>query len=152
VCCSKKYFSLLLNSCILSNCFIVLGNLLYNFIPTFVLLFLRSVVLQNLVWRSNFWRVQWSCTSPLYLIFSIIATGTKRFDVVRVIKQLLNHFLQILIKQKQWQTSLLFFREKIFQVACVTTQLAHIFSITMQEIFFQIQRCLWTTFKICVHL
>jgi hypothetical protein len=45
----KKTFSLPLNSCILSNPFIVLGNLLYNFIPTFALLFLKSVVLQNWV-------------------------------------------------------------------------------------------------------
>jgi hypothetical protein len=48
-----------------------LGNLLYNFIPTFVLLFLKSVVLQNWVWRSDFWRLQWSCTSPFYFIFSM---------------------------------------------------------------------------------
>jgi hypothetical protein len=71
VCCSKKYFSLLLNSCILSNRFIVFGNLLYNFIPIFAPLFLRSVVLQNLVCRSNFWHVQWLCISPLYFIFSM---------------------------------------------------------------------------------
>jgi hypothetical protein len=36
-----------LNSCIFSSLFIVLGNLLYNFIPTVALLFLKSVVLQN---------------------------------------------------------------------------------------------------------
>ena len=71
MCCSKKYFSLLLNSCILSNLFIALGNLLYNFIPTFALLFLKCVVLQNWVWRSDFWLVQWSCISPLYFIFSM---------------------------------------------------------------------------------
>ena len=71
MCCSKKYFNLLLNSCILSNLFIVLGNLLYNFIPTFALLFLKSVVLQYWVWRSDVWRVQWSCTSSLYFIFSM---------------------------------------------------------------------------------
>ena len=67
----KKYFSLLLNSCIFSNLFIVLGNLLYNFIPTFALLFLKTVVLQNRVWRADFWHVQWSCTSSLYFIFSM---------------------------------------------------------------------------------
>jgi hypothetical protein len=71
MCCSKKYFSLLLNSCILSNLFIVLGNLLYNCIPTFALLFLKCVVLQNWVGRSDFWRVQWSCTASLYFIFSM---------------------------------------------------------------------------------
>jgi len=43
----KKYFSLFLNSCVLSNLFIALGNLLYNFVSTFALLFLKSVVLQN---------------------------------------------------------------------------------------------------------
>ena len=72
--------------------------------------------------------------------------------MVRVFKQLLNHFLQILIKQKQWQTSLLTFREKIFQVTCVTSQLAHIFSLTMQEMFFQIWRHLWTVFETCAWL
>ena len=67
----KKYFSLLLNSCIFSNLFIVLGNLLYNFIPTFALLFLKRVVMQNWIWRSDFWSVQWSCASSLYSIFSM---------------------------------------------------------------------------------
>ena len=71
MCCSKKYFRLLLNSCIFSNLFIVLGNLLYNLIPIFALLFWKIVVLQNSLWRSDFWHVQWSCTSSLYFIFSM---------------------------------------------------------------------------------
>jgi hypothetical protein len=62
MCCSKKYFTLLLNSCNFSNLFIVPGNLLNNVIPTFPLLFLTTVVLQNWVWKSDFWRVQWSWT------------------------------------------------------------------------------------------
>ena len=71
MCCSKKYLSLLLNSFIFSNFFIMLGNLLYNFIPTFLLLFFKRVVLQNSVWRSDFWHVEWSCTYSLYFIFSM---------------------------------------------------------------------------------
>jgi hypothetical protein len=71
MCCSKKYLRLFLNSCILSSLFIVSGNLLYNFIPTFALLFLKSVVLQNWVWRFSFWCVQWSCASLLYFILSM---------------------------------------------------------------------------------
>ena len=59
------------NSCILSNLVIVLGNLLWNFLPTFALVFLKSVVLQNWVWRSDFWLVQWLHTSLLYFIFSM---------------------------------------------------------------------------------
>ena len=55
----------------LCNFFILLGNLLCNFIPTFALLFLKSMVLQNGVWRSDFWCVQWSCTSSSYFIFSM---------------------------------------------------------------------------------
>jgi len=43
MCCNKKYFSLLLNSCNFSNVFIVFGNLLYNFIPTYVLLSVEAV-------------------------------------------------------------------------------------------------------------
>jgi hypothetical protein len=70
-CVAVKNTCLLLNSCILPNLFIVLGNLLYNFIPTFAKLFLKSVVLQNWVWRSDFWHVQWSCTYSLYFIFSM---------------------------------------------------------------------------------
>jgi len=69
--CLTWKFSLLLNSWIFSNLFIVLSNLLYSFIPTFALLFLKRVVLQNWIWRSDFWRVQWSCISPLYFIFSM---------------------------------------------------------------------------------
>jgi hypothetical protein len=70
MCCIKKYFSLLLNSCIFSNLFIVSGDLLNNLMPTFPLLVLKRVVLQKWVWRSDFWCVQWSCSSPLYFIFS----------------------------------------------------------------------------------
>ena len=67
----KNSSNLLLNSCIFSNLFIVLGNLFYNFLPTFALLFLKRVVLQNWVWRSDFWHVQCSCTFSLYFIFSV---------------------------------------------------------------------------------
>ena len=73
MCCSKKYFSLLLNSCTIFILFIVLGNLLYNFIPTFALPFLKGVVLQNWLWRFDFWHVQCSCTSSLYFISSMFA-------------------------------------------------------------------------------
>jgi hypothetical protein len=75
------------------------------------------------------------------------------FRLATVVKQLLNHFLQILIKQKQWQTSLLIFREKMFQVTSVTSQPTHIFSLTVQDMFFQIQRHMLITFTLfmCVY-
>jgi len=44
---------------------------MYNFILTFALPFLKSVVLQNWVWSSYVWHVQWSCTSSLYFISSM---------------------------------------------------------------------------------
>jgi len=71
VCCIKKYFSFLLNSCILSNLFVVLGNLLNNFIPIFALLFLRSVVLQNFADKLKKFKIalkQFLYTYSLYIL------------------------------------------------------------------------------------
>jgi hypothetical protein len=88
------------------------------------------------------------CNSCFILRVSHTTTGNcswnyKIFHVARVVKQLLNHFLEILIEQIQWQTSLLIFREMTFQVTSVTSQLVHIFSLTLYEMFFQIQKQLW---------
>jgi hypothetical protein len=103
VCCSKKYFSLLLNSCILSNHFIAFGNLLYYFIPTFAPLFLRSVVLQNLVWRSNFCFLQWSCICPLYFIFSMfVFTQHTTSLIYRQGKGSIFRFLNKFLQEARW--------------------------------------------------
>ena len=67
--------------------------------------------------------------------------------------EFLNHTLQILIEQKQWQwANLVIFREKLFQVICVTRQLAYTISVMMHEMFFQIWSHLWRTLKTHVHL
>ena len=81
MCCIKKYFSFLLNSCILCNLFVVLGNLLYNFVPIFALLFLRSIILQNWVWRSDFWlrfAEQELCSLPMHTQCSLLKSGSQQ--------------------------------------------------------------------------
>jgi hypothetical protein len=66
-----KYFNFLLNFCSSSNFFTLFGNLLYNLVPIFATLFLKSVVLQNRTWRSDSWRLQWSRILSINIIFSI---------------------------------------------------------------------------------
>ena len=79
-----------------------------------------------------------SLLDPVLLTTDHCHWNYKLFHVAWVVMQLVNRFLEILIKQIQWQASLLIFRGKMFQVNSITSQLAHFSILTMHWMFFQL--------------